>query len=147
MNRDKIEYQLEVSSIAEDILVIKGTIKEVLSLQYKDDNWLITAEIDMDQMKRSNRMGDTRLWLISIAISHNGYLVFNMGTRALVHNALIRTEDIWATSPDVVDWFTELERLRNDIVRDDNKDKLDRLNKLLLNINENIRRLSEEKEV
>jgi hypothetical protein len=146
MQKDKMEYQLEASAIAEGILINRGIVEDVLSLQYKDDTWLITSEIDTEQMKRSNRMGDPRLWLKSIAISHSGYLVFNMGTRALVHNALIKTEDVWARSPETINWLNDLELLRTKIYKEDTKYKLTKLNSLLMSINDGIRRL-EDKEV
>jgi len=140
------KYKQQVINIAETILVIKGTIKEVLSLEYRDDLWFISAELDTELMKRNQLMGIPGLWLKSLAISHSGYLVFNIGTRALVHNALIPTETLWSISPNSNDWLSDLEQLKNTLLKEDTKSRLTHLNLLLLKIHANLQDLEETQE-
>lgn len=140
------KYKQQVINIAETILVIKGTIKEVLSLEYRDDLWFISAELDTELMKRNQLMGIPGLWLKSLAISHSGYLVFNIGTRALVHNALIPTETLWSISPNSNDWLSDLEQLKNTLLKEDTKSRLTYLNLLLLKIHANLQDLEETQE-
>lgn len=140
----KEEYVIE---IAQTILLNKGTIN-LPYIEYRKDEWWISSELDIETIKRSKLLGFPRISIISMAISHNEYLVFNYMTRTLVHNALIPTVNMFGVSPTLdISWITSLESLSKSIEQESIVNRLSLLNNRLSEINDKLNTINEDNKI
>jgi len=123
-----------ILDMGEFLLINKGEVNIPL-LEYKKDEWWITGELDIEGNKRAKSLGFPRIYMLSMAISHNEFLVFNWGTRALVHNTLLSTINFYGASPTTKSWPQDLSNLCLKIEKEINFSKLQSFNSKLIEIN------------
>lgn len=93
------------------ILTNKGKLISDIEIEYKDDNWKITGQINLKSIETAKRLQvyQKGLYLDGVAISYREDLKFLIGMTTIIHNTKIPTFEV-AKPGEWIDEFMELMR-------------------------------------